>query len=162
MHQKNVPCYLIANQLFTIFGKSPRCGLQYGGLNATFSNSLNKSVHLTVRGKNSDYPASPGPRFRRQYSIYCLLLQLHNIPWVLYHWTRRSPLPTHPCVSNRRLQTSNWRLKHLVLEFSRGDVHGISPQSLHFYVCNHKINKNVIMCRFYIHMHVQSRNVNMI
>lgn len=67
-----------------------------------------------------------------------------------------------PCVSNRRLQTSNWRLKHLVLEFSRGDVHGISPQSQHFYVCNHKINKNVSMCRFYIHMHVQSRNANMI
>lgn len=163
MQQKNVPCYLIANQLFTIFGKSPRCGLQYGGLNATFSNSLNKSVHLTVRGKKTRI-IQQVQGLDLDASIVFIVYYYNNTIFRGYCTTGlagRLFLHT-PCVSNRRLQTSNWRLKHLVLEFSRGDVHGISPQSLHFYVCNHKINKNVIMCRFYIHMHVQSSNVNII
>lgn len=138
-----------------VIGKLPRSGLQYGSINATFSNSTAYCTRKNIRqiqGLELDASVAFIVYYYNNTIIcgYCTT----GLAGCLFLYT--------PFVSNRRLQTSNWRLKHLVPEFPRGDVHGISPQSLHFNVCNHKINKCVIMCRFYIHMHVQSRNVNMI
>lgn len=99
---------LIANQLWrkgkqiTVLSKSPRCGLQYGSINATFSNSTAYCTGKNIRQVQG---------LELDASVVFIVYYYNNILIRGYCTTGLAGclFPHTSSVSNRRLQTSNWR-----------------------------------------------------